>query len=118
MKIMNTRKINLKSIAALLLMITSGACDSFLDINQNPNNPSSANISLLLPQAEVSAGFWTSRTQNENASIFVRQFYALAPSTYNIQGNLTDTEFNSFYTDPLKDFQEVINQAEEKDLRG
>jgi hypothetical protein len=115
---MTIKKINLKSIAALLLMITAGACDSFLDINQNPNNPPSASINLLLPQAQVSAGFWTSRTQNENASIFVRQFYALAPSTYNIQGNLTDTEFNSFYTDPLKDFEEVISQAEEKNLRG
>jgi len=115
---MNIRKINFKSIAALLVMITAGACDDFLDVNQNPNNPSNANISLLLPQAEVSAGFWTSRTQNENASIFARQFYNLNESTYNIQGNLTDTEFNSFYTDPLKDFQEVINKAEEKDLRG
>lgn len=99
-------------------MLVASACDSFLDINQNPNNPTSASISLLLPQAEVSAGFWTSRTQNENASIFVRQFYNLNESTYNIQGNLTDNEFNSFYTDPLKDFQEVINQAEEKDLKG
>jgi hypothetical protein len=107
-----------KTFAAASVMLVATACDSFLDINQNPNNPSRASISLLLPQAEVSAGFWTSRTQNENAAIFVRQFYNLNESTYNIQGNLTDTEFNSFYSDPLKDFQEVIHQAEEKDLKG
>jgi hypothetical protein len=39
-------------------------------------------------------------------------------STYNIQGNLTDNEFNQLYADPLKDFQDVLNQAEQKDLRG
>lgn len=95
-----------------------GACSSFLDVNENPNNPSTAEIDLLFPNAIVEAGFWTMRTGNENASIFSRQFYSLNESTYNIQGNLTDTEFNQLYADPLKDFAQVIKQSNDLGLKG
>ena len=100
------------------LMMTIGACDDFLETNQNPNNPSTASIDLLFPGAVVGAGFWSTRTANENAGIFVRHFYNLNESTYNIQGNLTDTEFNQIYADPLKDFAQVIQQADELGLEG
>ena len=100
------------------LIATIGACDDFLEINQNPNNPADASIDLLFPGAVVAAGFWSTRTENENAGIFVRLFYGLNPSTYNIQGNLTDTEFNQIYADPLKDFAQVIKQAGENGLEG
>jgi hypothetical protein len=107
-----------KYIACLACAVGVGACDNFLDINQNPNNPSTAKIDLLFPNAIVEAGFWTSRTQNENAEIFARHFYNLNESTYNIQGNLTDTEFNQIYADPLKDFAQVIKQGQEQGLDG
>lgn len=107
-----------KIVIAVAFMVVISACDNFLDVNENPNNPSTANIDLLFPNAIVEAGFWTSRTQNENAAIFVRQWYNLNESTYNIQGNLTDTEFNQLYADPLKDFKQVIIQAEERGLEG
>jgi hypothetical protein len=105
-------------ITCIACAVGISACDEFLDVNQNPNNPSAAKIDLLFPNAIVEAGFWTSRTQNENAEIFARHFYNLNESTYNIQGNLTDTEFNQIYADPLKDFAQVIKQAEEQELSG
>jgi hypothetical protein len=105
------------SIVAVLITAITG-CESFLDVNENPNNPTKANIDLLFPNAIAGAGFWTARTANENAGIFARQFYNLNESTYNIQGNLTDTEFDQIYADPLKDFAQVIQDAEARGLEG
>jgi hypothetical protein len=112
-------KLNIgRLIKSTILIILVTSCSDYLDVNTNPNNPDKASIDLLLPGAMVGAGFWTQRSQNENAAIFSRQFYNLNESTYNIQGNLTDTEFNQLYADPLKDFQQIIDEAEERQLRG
>src|SRR5687767_12842316 len=105
-------------ISVFAMFLAIGCSDEFLDINTNPNNPKSASIDLLLANAQVASGFWTSRNAMESASIFSQHFYNLTESTYGIDGNLTDNDFNGIYADALKDYQQVIAAAEEDGLRG
>jgi hypothetical protein len=37
-----------------LLMLVASSCDSFIDINKDPNNPTSPQLSLLLPATAIS----------------------------------------------------------------
>lgn len=103
----------------VLIAFFAMSCGSdFLDINTDPNNPSEASLNLLLPSAQLSAGFWTSRDVQEDVSNFVQHYYNLAPSTYNIQGSLYSNDFNAFFSQSLKDFQTIINQAGELEFNG
>ncbi len=115
---MKIKKINI-IILTFSLMMVSVSCDKeFLDINEDPNNPTSASLDLLLPAAQIGNAFWTSRSVQRHASIFVRQYYNLGPSTYNIQGSAYGNDWNAMYRDALNDFKNVRIQAEELGLTG
>ena len=43
----------LSSLLTLLLLMSLVSCDDFLDINDDPNNPSSVPATLSLPSAEM-----------------------------------------------------------------
>lgn len=76
----------IKAIGAICVLLAGTACDSFLDVNDNPNSPISGNLPLSakLPAALVSAvnqengsinqigGFWGGYwgTNNEGANLF------------------------------------------------
>lgn len=107
-----------KTGVVLLTVFTMSCGSDFLDINKDPNNPSTASLNLLVPAAQVSAGFWTARDAQEDASIFVQHYYSLAASTYNIQGSLYSNDFNSFFSQSLKDFQTIINQGGDLGFSG
>ncbi len=115
---MKTLFINRKWVAVLLVFFTAACSSDFLDINDNPNNPTEASITLLLPGAQVATAFSTSRTAVENAGIFVQHFYNLSESTYGIAGNLTDNDFNGIYDTALKDLDLIIKDAETLGLAG
>lgn len=104
-----------KLVMALFLV----ACSSeFLDINVDPNNPATASLDLLLPSAQASAAFQTSRTVNEHASIFVQHFYGLAPSQYNLNGSNYSNDFNGIYSQALKDLQTIVDQGTPAGVKG
>ncbi|HPI80120.1 MAG TPA: hypothetical protein PLM35_06260, partial [Cyclobacteriaceae bacterium] len=63
------------SIFSILVMLS--CTDDVLNINDNPNLAKEADLNLLLTGAEVTAGFWTNRTANEDAMILARQLYRL-----------------------------------------
>jgi hypothetical protein len=95
------------------------ACSSdFLDINIDPNNPANASLDLLLPAAQVSAAFNTTRTIHQDASIFVQHFYTLGSSTYNVVGSNYSNDFSGIYNGALKDFETIIAQAGDRGIKG
>ncbi len=101
-----------------LVLALSSCTSEFLDINVDPNNPSTASLDFLLPAAQASAGFYWSRNIHQDASIFVQHFYALAPSQYNITGSTYGNDFNGTYNAALKDFDGIIKQGTESNFRG
>ncbi|MDX1629118.1 MAG: SusD/RagB family nutrient-binding outer membrane lipoprotein [Fulvivirga sp.] len=108
-----------KLIYIISLTFLMVACtDEVLDINQNPNLATEAEIDLLLTGAQVGAGFWTNRNANEAAMILTRQMYGLAFSQYNIGPDNINNDFNALYSSVLKEFERVIQQGAEEDNRG
>ncbi|SDZ74965.1 Starch-binding associating with outer membrane [Arachidicoccus rhizosphaerae] len=105
-------------ICALLILASLTGCSKFLDVNQNPNNPESADPNLLLPTAQVSLGvavgnsfqiygnvlsqYWT---QNSSASQYKSiEQYAFTNANFNYP-------WVFLYRDALINLQIIIDNA-------
>ncbi|MGB4974176.1 MAG: SusD/RagB family nutrient-binding outer membrane lipoprotein [Cyclobacteriaceae bacterium] len=104
------------SIFSILLLMS--CADEVLNINDNPNLATEAELNLLLTGAEATAGFWTNRTANEDAMVLSRQLYRLAPSQYSIGPDNINNDFNGLYSAVLKEFQRIIDQGTEEERFG
>src|SRR5688572_11823163 len=95
---MTMRKLNIKlvTLAIVVAGFVSG-CKKFLDVNESPNQPTEANIKLLLPSAQAAtahalsnhfgtlSGLWAQYwTQNPFSSQYrTQEQYLNQPSTSN-----------------------------------
>lgn len=95
-----------------------GCSSDFLDINTDPNNPSTASLDFLLTTAQLSGAFSANRIVMEHSAIFVQQFYNLSPSTYNITGSSYGNDFTAIYAVSLKDLQTIETQAKTLNFNG
>lgn len=109
-------------IAALVL--ASGiagftGCKKFLDVNENPNAPSDADVKLLLPSAQaaiahalgnplqIHGGMWSQYwTQSSSAS----QYRSL--DRYQVTAGSFDRPWRMLYSDALQDLKIVIQKGE------
>lgn len=98
---------------AFVAIFTSCSSD-FLDVNTDPNNPTTASLDFLLPAAQAATAFNSTRIVNEHAAIFVQHFYGLNQSTYNLNGSNYASDFNGMYAQGLKDLETIIQQATER----
>lgn len=105
-------------LKAAMVTVLMGCSSEFLDINIDPNNPSTASLDFLLTSAQVSSAFNGSRTVHEHSSIFVQHFYGLAPSQYNLTGSNYNNDFSGIYNGSLKDLETIRIQAEERGFKG
>ena len=115
------KKLLINKFSALLFAATFlfTACgEDFLDINDNPNNPTDASLDLLLVGAQAAMGFNTSRNIMEHTSIVAHQFYTLAISQYNFGGSDFDNDWEGIYTNAQKEFDEIIKTADEQGQEG
>ncbi|HCL83186.1 MAG TPA: SusD/RagB family nutrient-binding outer membrane lipoprotein [Chitinophagaceae bacterium] len=96
------------------------ACKKQLDINQNPNNPSTdqASPQLLFPAAEISAAsaiggelaiigmLWSEFTTEDVSSSQYRNY-----DSYNVTSTDLNTSYNQLYTGALNDLQLILNKT-------
>jgi hypothetical protein len=119
MKIFKYKNKSLLSLAFVLASAT--ACDNFLDINTDPNNPLNARLSQLLPTAQTvifEALGNGSGGMSDITSQFVHHTVQRGPSNfYFFAGN----EFNisnawpNLYSGALKDLEVMIENATERE---
>ncbi len=103
-----------KLLIAFSLMFVMGSCNLFeLDINNDPNNPTQASVNLLLTQAELTLANSLGGGINDN----LMGFAGLLASGDNFQlfSNSYDGNWNSLYTNALKDVQGIIDIASNPD---
>lgn len=112
MKYINKTKIIIITFITVLL----SACEGFLDINVDPNNPSEASLEMLLPAAQVSMGFYMASELNNGASVYIQHYYGLALSTYSQTGATYTNDWEELYTGALKDLDEVQQAGEAQNL--
>ncbi|HEX8330364.1 MAG TPA: SusD/RagB family nutrient-binding outer membrane lipoprotein [Hymenobacter sp.] len=109
----------LRTVAAAGLLLSSTACEkNFLDINKDPNNPTTADINLVLPSGQATASFIIGGQYNIVGEILAQHMgiaqggnqyrawdqFSIPTSTFD------GREFSGgLYAGALEDFQYVIN---------
>lgn len=100
-------------LIAGFILVTSG-CKKFVDINTDPNNPTTAQRSLLLPSTEVSMAA-NMYQMNSGTSTFMQQAVQSADlSRYQQQGTSFDDSWNGFYSQTLNDLESIISSGTEQ----
>ena len=103
--------------AALALAVGGCSKDTFLDVNQNPNNPASVTPSALLNGVQVTTGFAVGNDLGRVASLLVQHKAGIAnqPRTYDsyqLRGNYDNQWNNELYGGSLINSQQIINLTE------
>ena len=119
----------MKKITILLssLVFFLASCDSFLDVNEDPNNPAAVEDYLLLPAAQVSiasvysadwgliGSFWSQHWAQNNTSSQYKTFetYTLASNDGNI-----NRSYRELYYNGLADNEIILQQAKAEENWG
>ncbi|MGO3807678.1 MAG: SusD/RagB family nutrient-binding outer membrane lipoprotein, partial [Sphingobacterium sp.] len=111
------KKYKLSGIAALLIgASTLTACNDFLDINENPNNPDTATPELLLPTVEASisqivgnsfqvyGNIWGQYWTQNNSSSQYKTY-----DQYNVVATAFDRPWSIIYRNALNNAQLIID---------
>jgi hypothetical protein len=113
------KKTNIKLYAGIFLMVfTTIACEDNLDINENPNQPTKAEVQLVLPQAIVATANLTNQFNTYGAHFggFMANAGGFSGFGNLLNYNLTPGDWNNLwvntYQDPLQDLNYVIKNSE------
>jgi hypothetical protein len=109
-----------KSLVFVMLVFFTTSCEKFLDVNDDPNNPSSATVELVFPAAAGSAayviggwyqilgGLWSQHWTQSTGAQQYRDF-----DKYDIQTtHLDDRQYGELYAGALNDLKYVKTTAE------
>jgi len=100
-----------KIVSVLLVLFVVTSCDIFdLDINTDPNNPTAVTPDLLLPSVMYNASATFAGGVNSNTHGFIGAI--ASADDFNLSVTSYVGTWQSLYTGPLKDLDEVIKYAE------
>ncbi|ERM80890.1 hypothetical protein P872_11605 [Rhodonellum psychrophilum GCM71 = DSM 17998] len=86
------------------------ACDDFIDINDDPNNPTVPQLSLLLPATQLSiAGNFDNI--NRGASNVIQHRAAGSLNRYDQSGTTFQAAWLGFYTQAIPDLETIIQEG-------
>jgi hypothetical protein len=113
------KKMNFKiSTGILMVLLIASSCNDFLDINENPNSPITADVQLVLPQAIVASASIANQFNSYGAHFGGYMANAGGFSGFGnlLSYNLTPGDWNGLwvntYQDPLEDLKYVIDKTE------
>ncbi|MDR2926939.1 MAG: SusD/RagB family nutrient-binding outer membrane lipoprotein [Cytophagaceae bacterium] len=105
----------LKFVLAACFVIALGSCEKWLDVNENPNVPTTAELDKLLPFSEVymAASMSQGNFIGNNLSSYVHQLVSREVQNYGMdaQANNPFNSWNYMYRYVLTDFDAIIAQA-------
>jgi hypothetical protein len=105
------KAITLIRIASFVsLLFIGSACKEFIDINADPNNPTTPVLELLLPATQVSMT-GSLRDVNQGTSILMQQLYTSNTSRNFQDGTDYQQSWNGLYTQVLNDIEIVIREG-------
>lgn len=110
---------NLRFIALLGLAVGASSCDKTFDINTDPNNPTSADVALVLPSGQAFVSFIIGGQYNIAGEILAQHMGIPQGANqyrtydqYNLPSSSFDgRQFQGLYGGALEDFQNVIDQG-------
>ena len=95
----------------LLSAFLFNACDNFLDINDDPNNPSDATIVQLLPAGQAGIAFSFANALNRIAADNVQYFFGRYDSWSISSEDVSNVWRFSLYAGGIFDLEQVIQKA-------
>lgn len=102
---------------ALSLVFGFTSCgDDFLEINTDPNNPSEATPSLIMPAIQTAYVSATLRNVNRASAALVDQIHDANFGRWDIRESQFNNDWNGFYADALSDIEILITKTEESGL--
>jgi hypothetical protein len=113
-------KILFKVLAAAALTTAASSCKSFLDINENPNNPTAVTADAILAQAlTTTAGNYTGNSPSYNSyASWAASYWGKTGVVSGYGEELTYNYSSSYYAglfentfDNIQDYQLIQNQA-------
>src|SRR5918993_4868200 len=112
------KRISVLSLAATLA-VASG-CDSYFDINTDPNNPATVTVGQLLTQAELtmvnSLGIGNNGMSTPTSILVHQTVQRGSVDQYVVVGDdfQITTSWQNLYSGSLEDLQSIIDQATEE----
>ncbi len=114
---------NMKNIFKLILLgsLTLLSCDSFLDVNEDPNNVTKVGINQLLPSVTVNVGYMGASNLFQVAGLFSQQFSGQGPvvghvafkeyERYNVNDSDINNQWSTIFATMLSDISLLIEQS-------
>lgn len=87
------------------------SCKKFVDINTDPNNPTTAQRALLLPSTEVSMAANMYELNSGTEAFIQHSVFSADLSRYQQQGTSFDEPWDGFYSQTLNDLQAIITSG-------
>jgi hypothetical protein len=124
MKMKMKRLLKYMGVLAVIVLLNT-SCEDFLDVNVDPNNPTSVTPDLVLPTgmkytaeyiqrdrgaSHLGAMMMAMWSQSDGFSWYTDEF------KYNVTSNFYDRMFADAYTAALKQYQILDNLTDEKDV--
>lgn len=111
------KKLHTLCIVALITIALS-CKKEFLDINTDPNNPTSAEIGLLLPSSQVAMTTGLTSNLSDATAAFADQIHSPSWGRWQQQNSDFNDDWRSFYSGALPDIELLIQQATTANARG
>ncbi|WP_338871226.1 SusD/RagB family nutrient-binding outer membrane lipoprotein [Spirosoma sp. SC4-14] len=115
------KKLLYTSILATGLALTS--CETYLDVNNDPNNIKSVQVSQLLPSVTVNIGYMGASDLLRYSTLLIQQFSGQGPNTgfatfkeyerYNINNSDVNNQWVTIFATILSDLELMTTQATE-----
>ena len=111
------KKINYTGLVLGLLILVASSCDSFIDINQDPNNPTTPQLNLLLPATQLSiAGNFNGI--NRGASNVIQHRASGSLNRWDQSGTTFENTWLGYYTQAIPDLETIIAAGTEQGQWG
>lgn len=110
------KKLNIKlATLAMAIGVMGSGCSNFLDVNENPNQPPTASVPLLLPSAQAATAHVLSNQFGIQAGLWA-QYWTQSPFSsqyrtterYLTQGTAMDRPWLLIWAGALQDYENII----------
>lgn len=108
-------------LVVLLLLLSMASCSEFLDINEDPNNPTAVPLNQLLPSTQLDISNAVGTSSGGLSSITMSYMHQIVQRGNHNDYGVTGGDFgvvvpwNNFYTKALTDLKVIIDQGTEEE---
>lgn len=99
-----------------------GSCEKFLDVNDDPNNITSVEVTQMLPSVTANIGYWGASDLYKYSALMMQQLSGHGPNTgfgtfkeyerYNINDSDINNQWVRIFATMLSDVQLMIDRAD------